>query len=61
MVILDLDSVSSDGDDSVVLSKLLYRFKKGDRSGQSSTLAPTIQSTCSPTHEVSSPRDVPHP
>lgn len=42
MVILDSDLDYSDGDDYVVLSKLLGHFKKKDRSGQSSTLTSVV-------------------
>ncbi|KAA0056471.1 flocculation protein FLO11-like [Cucumis melo var. makuwa] len=59
-VILDLDSASSNSDESIVLSKLLRRLKTMDRSGPLSTLAPTAQGTRSPPCDVSPPpRDVP--
>ncbi|KAA0049940.1 flocculation protein FLO11-like [Cucumis melo var. makuwa] len=58
-VILDSNSDSSDGDDSVVLWKLLSRFKIGDWFGESSTPAPTAQGISSPTR-AASPLNVTH-
>uniref|UniRef100_A0A9I9D4N4 Flocculation protein FLO11-like n=1 Tax=Cucumis melo TaxID=3656 RepID=A0A9I9D4N4_CUCME len=54
IVVLDFDS--SDGDDSIVLSKLLHRLKHGNKSGPSSTPTPTIQGSHSPSRCFSSSR-----
>ncbi|KAA0031999.1 putative mitochondrial protein [Cucumis melo var. makuwa] len=58
-LILDPDSASSDGDDSIVLSKLLQLFKIGDRFSPSSTSAPAAQGICSSPRDISPPQNVP--